>query len=66
MGYTTREISAPVSYTHLVIAQGVSGVLCLIYIAANIPVLHLRREDFQVGSTILLSQLHVGLSLIHI
>ena len=44
-----------------VIAQGVSGVLCLIYIAAKIPVLHLKREDFHVGSTILLSQLHVGI-----
>lgn len=44
-----------------VIAQGVSGVLCLVYIAAKIPVLHLKREDFQVGSTILLSQLHVGI-----
>ena len=44
-----------------VIAQGVSGVLCLVYIAAKIPVLHLKREDFQVGSTIHLSQLHVGI-----
>ena len=44
-----------------VIAQGVSGVLCLVYIAAKIPVLHLKREDFQVGSTILLSQFHVGI-----
>ena len=43
------------------IAQGVSGVLCLVYIAAKIPVLHLKREDFQVGSTIPLSQLHVGI-----
>ena len=28
-----------------VIAQGTSGVLCLFYIIAKVPVLHLKRED---------------------
>ena len=35
-----------------VIAQGVSGILCLFYIIAKIPILHLKREDLDVGSTI--------------
>ncbi len=32
-----------------VIAQGTSGVLCLFYIIAKVPVLHLKREDLHVG-----------------
>lgn len=40
-----------------VIAQGVSGILCLFYIIAKIPILHLKREDLDVGSTIYQNQL---------
>lgn len=43
-----------------VIAQGVSGVLCLFYIIAKIPILHLKREDLDVGSTIYKNQLRIG------
>ena len=44
-----------------VIAQGTSGVLCLFYIIAKIPVLHLKKEDFHVGSRIYMKQLIIGL-----
>ncbi|MDO5799336.1 MAG: MATE family efflux transporter [Eubacteriales bacterium] len=44
-----------------VIAQGVSGILCLLYIIAKIPILHLHREDLEVGSTIYYNQLRIGL-----
>ena len=43
-----------------VIAQGVSGILCLFYIIAKIPILHLKREDLNVGSTIYKNQLRIG------
>ena len=44
-----------------VIAQGVSGILCLFYIIAKIPILHLKREDLHVGGTIYKNQLRIGL-----
>lgn len=43
-----------------VIAQGVSGILCLFYIIAKIPILHLKCEDLYVGSTIYKNQLRIG------
>ena len=43
-----------------VIAQGVSGILCLFYIIAKIPILHLKRDDLDVGSTIYKNQLRIG------
>ena len=43
-----------------VIAQGVSGILCLFYMIAKIPILHLKREDLYVGSTIYKNQLRIG------
>lgn len=43
-----------------VIAQGVSGILCLFYIIAKIPILHLKCEDLDVGSTIYKNQLRIG------
>ena len=44
-----------------VIAQGTSGVLCLFYIIAKVPVLHLKREDFYVESGIYKNQLRIGI-----
>ena len=44
-----------------IIAQGVSGVLCLLYIVAKIPVLHLKRDDLHVGGYIYGLQLKIGL-----
>lgn len=44
-----------------VIAQGVSGVLCLVYIIAKVPVLHLKRDDLNVGKSIYVNQLRIGM-----
>ena len=32
-----------------VIAQGISAVLCLVYIIKKYPILHLKREDFRIS-----------------
>lgn len=32
-----------------VIAQGISAVCCLVYIAKRYPILHLKKEDFQIS-----------------
>ena len=44
-----------------IIAQGVSGILCLIYIIAKIPVLHLTRNDLHAGKEVYGIQLKIGL-----
>ena len=44
-----------------IIAQGVSGILCLIYIIAKIPVLHLNRNDLHAGKDVNGIQLKIGL-----
>ena len=44
-----------------IIAQGVSGILCLIYIIAKIPVLHLNRNDIHAGKDVYGIQLKIGL-----
>lgn len=44
-----------------VIAQGTSGVLCLIYIICKIPILHLKKADLRVGGAIYGMQLRIGL-----
>ncbi len=43
-----------------VISQGVSGVLCLIYIIRKVPVLRLTKEDFRLESRIVSNQLRIG------
>lgn len=54
------EMGAKGAAVATVIAQGVSGILCLFYIIAKIPILHLKREDLYVGSTIYKNQLRIG------
>ena len=44
-----------------IISQGVSGVLCLFYIIARVPVLHLKKEDLHVGGVIYGIQLKIGI-----
>ena len=44
-----------------VIAQGTAGVLCLLYIIAKVPALHIKRDDLQVGGTIYSNQLRIGI-----
>ena len=44
-----------------VIAQGISGILCLIYIAKLVPTLHLHKEDWEMDRSLIGWQLKIGL-----
>ncbi len=44
-----------------VISQGVSGVLCLVFIARKVPLLHVKARDFALTSQVAGSQLKLGL-----
>lgn len=44
-----------------VIAQGVSGILCLIYIGKKVPALHLHKEDWEMDGNLIGWQLKIGL-----
>lgn len=44
-----------------VISQGVSGVLCLVYIARNVPELHLKRDDWKFRGYLAKNQISVGI-----
>lgn len=44
-----------------VIAQGISGILCLIYIAKLVPTLHLHKEDWEMDKSLIGWQLKIGL-----
>lgn len=43
-----------------VISQGVSGVLCLVYIIKKVPLLHLEKDDWKPRTGLLKNQLAVG------
>ena len=55
------QMGAPGAAIATVVAQGISGVLCLIYIMWKIPLLHLKKEDWHVGGQICAIQLKIGL-----
>ena len=55
------QMGAPGAAIATVVAQGISGVLCLIYIMWKIPLLHLKKEDWHVGGQIYAIQLKIGL-----
>ena len=44
-----------------VVAQGISGLLCMGYIMLKLPILHLKKEDRHVGGQIYLTQIRIGL-----
>ena len=44
-----------------VIAQGISGILCLFYIAKKVPALHLHKEDWEIDKNLAGWQLKIGL-----
>lgn len=44
-----------------VISQGVSGVLCLIYIIKKVPILRLSREDWRLDGHLVKMQLGIGI-----
>ena len=43
-----------------VISQGVSGLLCLVYIVKAVPVLRMKREDWHPAGALLKTQLRIG------
>ena len=43
-----------------VFSQGISGVLCLIYIRKKVPILHLEKEDWKLKGNLVKNQLMVG------
>lgn len=43
-----------------VISQGVSGLLCLVYIVKAVPVLRMKREDWYPAGALLKTQLRIG------
>lgn len=44
-----------------VISQGVSGILCLVYIAKKVPDLHLRKEEWRLHKDLAVWQIKIGL-----
>ncbi len=44
-----------------VISQGISGLLCLVYIIKAVPILHLSRKDLQFDGPLMARQLQVGI-----
>ena len=44
-----------------IVSQGISGLLCLVYIVKAVPVLHLQKEDWKPNLRLLKIQLSVGL-----
>lgn len=52
---------APGAAWATVISQGVSGVLCLVYICKAVPELHLKREDWHFNKDIAKKQVLVGI-----
>ena len=44
-----------------VISQGVSGLLCLVYIMKKVPMLHMVREDWRVSVSLLKTQIGIGI-----
>lgn len=44
-----------------VISQGISGILCIIYIIKSVPELHLKRDDWRLRGNITRNQISVGL-----
>ena len=55
------HLGAPGAAYATVISQGVSGMLCLVYIVKKIPVLHLEREDWKPKAHLLKIQLGIGI-----
>lgn len=54
------HLGAPGAAYATVTAQGISGILCLIYIVKKVPILHLEKEDWRPNAHILKLQFGVG------
>lgn len=53
-------LGAPGAAYATVAAQGVSGILCLIYIIKKVPILHLTKDDWRPKAHLIKLQLGVG------
>lgn len=53
-------LGAPGAAYATVLSQGVSAILCLVYIIKKVPVLHLEKEDWRPHGYLLQIQLMVG------
>ncbi|MCI6998790.1 MAG: MATE family efflux transporter [Eubacterium sp.] len=54
------HLGAPGAAYATVIAQGVSGLLCLIYIIKKVPALKLEKSDFRPDAHLIRTQLMIG------
>ena len=54
------HLGAPGAAYATVIAQGVSGILCLIYIIKKVPLLRLEKSDFRPNAHLIRTQLSLG------
>lgn len=54
------HLGAPGAAYATVISQGVSGILCLIYIVKKVPLLRMKREDFKLDAGLVRMQLSIG------
>ncbi len=55
------NLGAPGAAYATVISQGVSGILCLVYIIKKIPMLHLEKDDWRPKGHLLKIQLGIGI-----
>lgn len=55
------QMGAPGAAYATVIAQGVSGILCLLYIVKKIPILKMEKEDWHLDGQLLKRQFQVGI-----
>ena len=44
-----------------IISQGVSGLLCLVYIVKKVPMLHMNQDDWHVSGSLLKNQIAIGI-----
>ena len=54
------HLGAPGAAYATVISQGVSGILCLVYIIRKVPMLRLSRSDFKPDGHLIRTQLAIG------
>ena len=55
------DMGTPGAAWATVISQGISGILCLVYIVWKVPLLHMSRDDWRPAGNILGVQLRIGL-----
>lgn len=54
------HLGAPGAAYATVISQGVSGILCLVYIVKKVPILRMKRSDFRLDPAVVKRQLAIG------